>query len=31
MINDNWGLAKDLMLSDEHIGQKVYQIEQEVA
>ena len=30
MISDNWGLAKDLMLSDEHIGQKVYQIEQEV-
>ena len=30
MISDNWGLAKDLMLSDEHIGQKVYQIEQEI-
>ena len=27
---DEWGLTKDLMLSDEHIGQKVYQIEQEV-
>ena len=30
MISDNWGLAKDLMLSDEHLGQKVYQIEKEV-
>ena len=30
MSNDNWGLTKDLMLSDEHLGQKVYQIEQEV-
>ena len=30
MINDNWGLTKDLMLSDEHLGQKVYQIEKEV-
>ena len=30
MINDNWGLVKDLLLSDEHLGQKVYQIEQEV-
>ena len=30
MINDNWGLTKDLMLSDEHLGEKVYQIEKEV-
>ena len=30
MINNNWGLTKDLMLSDEHLGQKVYQIEKEV-
>ena len=30
MINDNWGLTKDLMIGDEHLGQKVYQIEQEV-
>jgi|TARA_R110000824_G_scaffold100761_3_gene239451 hypothetical protein len=30
MSNDNWGLTKDLMLSDEHLGQKVYQIEQEI-
>ena len=30
MISDNWGLAKDLMLSDEHLGQKVYEIEKEV-
>ena len=30
-MSDNWGLAKDLMLSDEHIGQKVYQIEEEVS
>jgi len=30
MTTDNWGLTKDLMLCDEHIGQKVYQIEQEV-
>ena len=30
MINDNWGLTKDLILSDEHLGQKVYQIEKEV-
>ena len=29
-MSDSWGLTKDLMLSDEHIGQKVYQIEQEV-
>ena len=31
MINDNWGLTKDLMLSDEHLGQKVYEIEEEVS
>ena len=30
MISDNWGLVKDLMLSDEHLGQKVYKIEKEV-
>ena len=30
MISDNWGLAKDLMLSDEHLGQKVYEIEKEI-
>ena len=29
MINDNWGLTKDLMLSDEHLGQKVYEIAEE--
>ena len=29
-MSDNWGLTKDLMLSDEHLGQKVYQIEQEI-
>ena len=28
--NDNWGLTKDLMLGDEHLGQKVYQIEKEI-
>ena len=28
--NDNWGLVKDLMIGDEHLGQKVYQIEKEV-
>ena len=27
---DEWGLVKDLMLSDEHLGQKVYKIEKEV-
>ena len=31
MISDNWGLTKELMLGDEHLGQKVYQIEQEVS
>ena len=30
MTTDNWGLTKDLMIGDEHLGQKVYQIEQEV-
>ena len=30
MSSDNWGLTKDLMLCDEHSGQKVYQIEKEV-
>ena len=30
MSNDNWGLTKDLILNDEHLGQKVYQIEKEV-
>ena len=29
-MSDNWGIVKDLMLSDEHLGQKVYQIEKEV-
>ena len=29
-MSDNWGIVKDLILSDEHLGQKVYQIEQEV-
>ena len=29
-MSDNWGIVKDLMLGDEHIGQKVYQIEKEV-
>jgi hypothetical protein len=27
---DNWGLVNDLMLSDEHKGQKVYEIEKEI-
>ena len=31
MSSDNWGLTKDLMLSDEHLGQKVYEIEEEVS
>jgi len=30
MNSDNWGLTKDLILSDEHLGQKVYQIDEEV-
>ena len=30
MSSDDWGLTKDLMLGDEHLGQKVYQIEQEI-
>ncbi len=29
-MSDEWGLAKELMISDEHLGQKVYQIEEEV-
>ena len=29
-MSDNWGLVKDLMIGDEHLGQKVYQIEKEV-
>jgi len=31
MSSDNWGLTKELVLSDEHLGQKVYQIEEEVS
>jgi len=31
MSSDNWGLTKDLMLCDEHLGQKVYQIDEEVS
>ena len=31
MSSDNWGLTKELILSDEHVGQKVYQIEEEVS
>ena len=31
MSSDNWGLTKDLMLCDEHSGQKVYEIEEEVS
>ena len=30
-MSDNWGLTKDLMLCDEHLGQKVYEIEEEVS
>ncbi len=30
MISDNWGLVKDLNLSDSDIGKKVFQIEKEV-
>ena len=30
-MSDNWGLVKDLMIGDEHLGQKVYQIEEEVS
>ena len=30
-MSDDWGLVKDLMIGDEHLGQKVYQIEQEVS
>ena len=29
-MSDSWGLVKDLVLCDEHKGQKVYQIEKEV-
>ena len=29
-MSDNWGIVKDLMLCDEHLGQKVYEIEKEV-
>ena len=29
-MSDKWGLTKDLMIGDEHKGQKVYQIEKEV-
>ena len=28
---DNWGLTKDLLISEEHLGQKVYEIEEEVS
>jgi phosphatidate phosphatase PAH1 len=31
MINDNWGLTKELYLSDSDIGKKVYEIEEEVS
>jgi len=27
---DQWGLTKDLILSDEHLGQKVYEIAEEI-
>ena len=30
MSSDNWGITKDLNLSDSDIGKKVYQIEQEI-
>jgi len=30
MSSDNWGLTKELVLSDEHLGQKVYQIDEEI-
>ena len=29
-MSDNWGIVKDLILCDEHKGQKVYQIDKEV-
>ena len=29
-MSDEWGLTTDLMLGDEHLGQKVYEIEKEV-
>jgi phosphatidate phosphatase PAH1 len=28
-MSDEWGLTKDLILSDEHLGQKVYEIAEE--
>ena len=30
-MSDNWGLAKELHLSDSDIGKKVYEIEEEVS
>ena len=30
-MSNDWGLTKELMLSDEHLGQKVYEIEEEVS
>ena len=30
-MSDNWGLTKELHLSDSDIGKKVYQIEEEVS
>ena len=30
-MSDNWGLTKELYLSSEDIGKKVYQIEEEVS
>ena len=30
MSRDNWGITKDLNLSDSDIGKKVYEIEQEI-
>ena len=30
MTTDNWGLTKDLLISEEHLGQKVYQIDEEI-
>ena len=29
-MSDEWGLTTDLMLGDEHLGQKVYEIEKEI-
>ena len=31
MSSDNWGLTKELYLSDSDIGKKVYEIEEEVS